>query len=179
MRTILFFLLIVVIPFHALHGQDEALKPDSLLNWLRIIDLEGYETLSAYNQNGYYFSVRVDADGDVLFAYYEHSTDPKNQRNSRSFSTRITDEKGKNLYDGNSNKKNPKATEIEYSTKKNVGPIKVANSITVAFTRGSIYPLKNHTAKRLKVQYIEKLDEGQKRILLDQWIVMPEAKHAK
>ena len=40
MRTILFFLLIVVIPFHAFHGQDEALKPDSLLNWLRIIDLE-------------------------------------------------------------------------------------------------------------------------------------------
>ena len=165
-------LLLSGIPFSSASSQ-EPLRPDSLLNWLKIIKLEGYDLISACDQNGFYFAVKVDADGDILFADYEHTRDPLNRRNPRGFSRSVTDEDGKELFDWDSKKRSPESKEVEYSSEKRLGPAKVSRSVTVAYSTGRIYPLIDRSSKRIRIRYLEELDEGKSKVLFDHWIVMP------
>ena len=177
MRYIFLALLMVSLSTSSSFGQ-ESLQPDSLLNWLKIIDSEGFKLISACDQNGFYFAVKSDADGDIVFAKYEHEENP-NATNPRSFSLQIKDENGEDLLDWDSKKKNPDSKEITYSGKKQIGPAKLYKSITITYSLGSIYPLKNRSGKGFKIQYAEKLGEDRTNVLFEQWIAKPQPKNAK
>ena len=178
MRYISLLLLIVTLPTGVSFGQ-ESLKPDSLLNWLKIIDLQDHKLISASDENGFFFAVKLDPDGDVLFANYEHSDGTRLEKNPRSFSLRIANENDEDLYDSDSDKRSPDSRQIEYSAEKRVGVVKESGSVTVAYSLGTIYPLNSRSEKRIKIQYKEKLDDDRTELLFEQWIEIPQPKNGK
>ena len=145
--------------------SHQELWPDSLLNWLRIIDIEGYKLLQAVDQNGYYFAVKQDADGDVVFCQYRHTSEVV--ASTDSVVLRVSTLKGEDLFDWGSKKMLAlSSAKIEYSTQVQVGPVSGCSSVTVAYLRGICYPLIEHRVAEVRVSYTRGGEESE--ILFDQ-----------
>ncbi len=158
-------------------AASEPLYPDSLLNWLRIIDSDDLTLLCASNQHGFYFAVKLDSDGDIVFCHFNHSNEPID--NPRQFSLVVRDADGNDLHDIDSNKRSPSTVKIEYSEDSHFGPIKTSSSATIAYSRGVTYPLRTHNHKVIRICYVEILRDGTKKILFDQVMHLPQARDNK
>jgi hypothetical protein len=120
--------------------------------------------------DGYYFAVKIDKDGDLLFCDYDHDKAARN--NSRAFSIDVFDSKGKSLHDISSKKKSPDSAEITYRREAAVGPLATSSKVTVAYPRGVLLPLKRRDEPVVTVEYVETTG-GKRRVLLSQRIPMP------
>ncbi len=147
-------------------AQDAPLKPDSLLNWLRIIDVPNTRLLFAADTNGFYFAVKVDADRDILFCNFEHP--PRNPATERSFSLEVLDTKGRSLHDFDDKKESPDTVILKYEFESPPG------YVTVAYSRGFVFPLRKHDDPEVIVSYVETTG-GKDRVLLSQRIQLPPA----
>ena len=152
-------------------SAQESLIPVSLLNWLRILDDDDYRLLAAVDQNDFYFSVRVDSDGDILFATQDNLI--VSRRNPRSFTLEITDLDGNDLHDTKSKKENPKEREIVYPTRSKTGVVQTNKSTTLSYPAGVIYPLIQHETEWIRVRYIENVQDGKTIELFSQIVTLP------
>jgi len=152
-------------------ATSEPLYPDSLLNWLRIIESNDFTLLSASSQHGYYLAVKMDANGGILFCDYEHSSRSRN--NPRNFSLAIRDAEGNDLHDFDSKKKSPDAVDITYPKSSRVSLGRTSSSVTIAYSAGVLYPLRKHNHTAVRIQYIETLKDGTMKMLFDQLVPLP------
>ena len=161
--------LLVCLACATAQAQDP-IVPDSLLNWLRLIEQDDFQTLNAADQNGFYFAVKIDEDGDILFASHEHR---ENAKSERLFSTRVQTLEGDELFDSDSKKRNPESIKVTYKSELR-GIVKVRSSITVAYSPGMIYPLKKRDQKSIRVQYVEDLGDNKKNVLFNHVVILPQ-----
>lgn len=161
MKKLQFLVCLVILACHAqsVIGQN-TMHPFSLLNWLKILDDDDYKLISAVDQNNFYFSVRVDAEGDILFASQDNLI--VSRARPRSLTLRITDLEGNELRDLNSRKPSPIAKEIVYS-----------DNSTVSHSAGTLYPLIDHTNDSIRVQFIETLEDNRSIELFNQVVKLP------
>lgn len=152
----------------------EPIRPDSLLNWLRLIELKEYKLLHASDENSHYFAVKVDADGDVLFCNLEHDGDLGGK--PRGYSLRIEDENGHDLHDNNSKKQSPETIVVEFPLKGGGG------TSTFRYLRGRIYPLQEPRTRKIRVTYRtfrvaekdEDVNDDMERLIFDRVIELPD-----
>ena len=137
-------------------AQDSA-YPKSLVEWLNVIDTEGYRTLAATDQNGFYFAVLLGEQGEFIFSTFPHETNK-----IRSFTTIVETVDGTNLQDLKSPPPLPPA--IKRKSKDGTG-----------FYGAIGFPvrLREHNETKLRVRYVEELDNEPDRELYDQVIVLP------
>ena len=172
MRNLISIASMVIVSFSAqLLSAQEPLLPFPLLNWLRILDDDDYRLLSAVDQTNFYFSVRVDSDGDILFSTQDNLI--VSRRNPRSFTLKITDLDGNDLHDSKSKKSNPKAIEIAHTAHSKTGVVETSESKTISYPAGVIYPLVQHESGRIRVRYIENVEGGKTTELFNQIITLP------
>jgi hypothetical protein len=155
MRTFLIAILLLASGSPVI-AQDSAL-PESLVEWLNVIDTEGYRTLAATDQNGFYFAVLLGEQGEFIFSSFPHETNK-----TRSFTTIVETVDGTNLQDLKSPPPLPPA--IKRKSKDGTG------------FYGSIgFPvrLREHNETKLRVRYVEELDNKPDRELYNQVIVLP------
>ena len=156
---------------------SDPLSPDSLLNWLRIIDLKNFKLLHAADYNGTFFAVKIDGDGDILFCRYEHSGDRDRGKDARGFILSVVDLQGNELHHFDSKKRSPPSKKITYTKNLQLGPIQTKSSVTIAYLAGTIYPLRKHDVPKVRVRYFETMENGRKKVLFDQRIqLLPKAK---
>jgi hypothetical protein len=113
------------------------LSPDTMLHWLQIIDSDEYRLLQAVDQNGYYFAVKQDKDGDIVFCDYWYG--PEKEKTGKSFELVVSNLKKEDLYDWDSKKSpaTPTAT-ISYTSSKKRGAVTLRSSVTIAYPRGGL-----------------------------------------
>lgn len=166
----LMLLAVVTASSNSLAGAPP-LRPDTLLNWLRIIDIPNARLIYAADTNGYYFAVKVDQDGDILFCEYGHAVE--NRADVRSFSLDVLDSDGESLHDLDCRKKSPDTVEIEYRKESALAPADTYSSTTVAYSRGTVIPLRRHGDSAVVIKYVD--TTGEKRVvLLSQRIALPQ-----
>lgn len=137
-------------------AQDSA-YPKSLVEWLNIIDVEGYRTLAATDQNGFYFAVMLGDQGEFLFCAFPHETNQP-----RSFTTIVETVDGTNLQDLNSPPPLPPAIKREFK-----------DGSTFYGSAGFPVRLREHNETKIRVRYVEELDNKPDRELYNQVIVLP------
>ena len=137
-------------------AQDSA-YPKSLVEWLNIIDVDGYRTLAANDQNGFYFAVKLGDQGEFLFSARPHETSQ-----IRSFATIFETVDGTNLQDLESPPHIPPAIKREF---KDGSPFYGSAGFPVR--------LREHKESKIRVRYVEELDNEPDRELYNQVIVLP------
>lgn len=151
-------------------AEDEPLQPDTLMNWLRIIELSDTKLLYAGDVNEYYFAVKIDKEGDLLFCKHEHGPQP--ERNPREFATKVLAEDGSPLESAAPFKQPPKSIELTYRSSSKFGPLATSSSVSIAYSRGVFLQLPKHKEKFVVVRFQEIVD-GKPVTLLEQRIQMP------
>jgi hypothetical protein len=137
-------------------AQDSAF-PKSLVEWLNIIDVDGYRTLAANDQNGFYFAVKLGDQGEFLFSARPHETSQ-----IRSFATIVETVDGTNLQDLESPPTLPPAIKREFK-----------DGSTFYGSAGFPVRLREHKETKIRVRYVEELDNEPDRELYNQVIVLP------
>ena len=137
-------------------AQDSAF-PKSLVDWLNIIDVDGYRTLTASDQNGFYFAVKLGDQGEFLFSAFSHETNP-----TRSFTTSVETVDGTNLQDVDAPPSFAPAIKREFE-----------DGSTFCGSAGFPVRLRGHNETKIRVRYVEQLDNQPDREIFNQVIVLP------
>src|SRR5579871_1678296 len=146
-------------------------EPDSLLSWLRIIDIKGYRLLHASDQNGFYFAVKVDSDGDILFCHHEQS---KPATAAGTSTIRIADPKSDaDLQDPKSKKTGPEPVTITYVREIPDGVVRIQTATNVTFPTGSLYPLNNREIGAVHITWTREDEHHEKKVLFYQLVQLP------
>lgn len=170
--SILFAVLLLLFTQSSSVVAEDHLFPDSLLNWLRIIQCDGFRLVHASDRNGHYFAIYVDKDGDLLIA--EDCYDVAQR--GKTYDYRVVDtETNKGLHDPSSPKDSPDAwpdyKKVTYS-------FKDGSSITNIYPTGYLYPLVKGDRKEVRVKIIAETGD-RKQILLDEVIQLAKPKETK
>ena len=158
-----------IIPFPVVNPKP----PDTLFNWLNIIDLKDYRLLSAIDQNGYFFAVKLDADRDIVFCHFENSDSTARPNDGGSYRVSIEDLDGKNQIDHGERKQFPPSFEVTFTGESKVGPLKISQAISVIYLTGRAYRLKNRNIDRVRVRFLEELPGKAEVALFDQIVEVP------
>ena len=162
-RDIIFLTLLVLPSAPPTAAASEPVADDSLLGWLRIIDSDTFTLLCASNQHGYYFAVKIDSDGDILFCKHKHR---EGSTNNARFVLTVEDKHNNDLHDIDSQKESPDSVRIAHH-------VNESSSVTIAYPAGVIYPLREHDHTTLRVRYTENRNDGRKVTLFDQFVYLP------
>lgn len=138
-------------------SAQESAFPKSLVDWLNIIDVDGYRAVTASDQNGFYFAVKLGEQGEFLFSAFPHET---NQ--TRSFTTFVETVDGTNLQDVDSPPPIPPAIKREFK-----------DGSTFYGSAGFPVRLREHNETKIRVRYVEELDNEPDREVFNQVIVLP------
>lgn len=110
MKTLL-LLAVFVAPSVAVAADPTPLRPDSLLNWLRIIELDGNRLIYATETDESFFAVSRDREGDLFVAHYAKVALPENAKRKVSVTDPTT---GKSVADYSRDKVNLKSATATY-----------------------------------------------------------------
>ncbi len=113
--------------------------PADLLGWLKMLENDKYRLVSSLDQNGYWFAVRVDSDGDLLFSSHQHDDEQVDDK----CVLRVQDAKGNDLHDIDSKKRSPETIKIVSKRQVKIGNVFSETEFTLSYLAGTIYPLKN------------------------------------
>ena len=136
---------------------QDSVYPKSLVEWLNIFDVEGYRTLAATDQTGFYFVVILCDDGEFLFSAFPHESSQL-----RSFTTIVETVDGTNLQDLKSPPPLPPAIKRE-----------IKDGSTFYGSAGFPVRLREHDETKIPVRYVEELDNEPDPELYNQVIVLP------
>ena len=145
-------------------SASEPLYPNSLLNWLRIIDSDEFDLVLATDQHGYYFAIKRDSDGDVLFCKFDHS----NKDNIRESSWSVRGPNGETVLDTDSAKKSPDGITITYKNASG-GVVR-----TIIYDAGLLFPIRKHEHKGVRIIFSGHLMNGSKKVLFDEFVLLPQ-----
>ena len=140
--------------------ERKDLAPDSLLNWLRIIETEGFKVVFASDDDGEFTAISVDDEGDLLIAKHLLKTKDKEVDRAKSgeeWSMHIVDvQSGKELWDETSKKQAPDSARITYASGNGI----FTSSMTNAYPRGFLYALKPYDGRKVLYQVFRYLDNA-------------------
>lgn len=171
MKTIIPILLFCAFCASSTPIEDDKPKPQSLLDWLRLIEHEEFRTLAAVDQHDHYFAIKTNADGKLLVAAHRHSSGI--EKIVASNSVIIETLGGEGLFNGEFDALKPAG--FKYTRKQDMGDDnKTTMHITLACQRGAVYGLKPHDEKFIRVKYIVRFGGEDKDVeLLNQVIALP------
>ena len=157
-------------------GQDqEDLVPDSLLNWLRIIETKGFKLIYASDDDGRFTAISVDSDGDLLIAHHTEKTNDKpvgGAKSGEEWSMHIVDVKsGQDLWDDQVKKQSPESARVTYTRTNGI----FTSSITNAYPRGFLYPLKPYEGRQVRYEVYRHVN-GVKETRLSYVLTLPDRK---
>ena len=161
---------VVVLSF-VVAGSVHAQPPSNLFEWLKLLHDDEYKLHSAIDQNGYWFAIRSDSDGDIVFSCHRHDGHDADEKNE--FTLRIEDKRGNDLRDSKSKKQNPKPIEIVASRQMVLGDYTTETEFTYTYLSGIIYPLSSNASGSIVVVYCQKDKDGKKTELFRQQISRP------
>ena len=146
-------------------GETGDIKPDSLENWLQIIELSDFRTLVAVDVNGHFFAIKKNEDGDILVASHQHD---ESDAWSRGTSTMVESEAGENLFGGTFEI----AENAHYIVERKINGTNA--QLKIACPRGLVYSLKDHTETSIRVRYfVTREGEQTKTDILNQIVHLP------
>jgi hypothetical protein len=171
----LFLCLTLFLSAQATAQKPKELVPDSLLNWLRIIETDGFTVIYATDDDGEFKAISVDAEGDLLIA--SHTRKPEGNEGNRAMSNdewsmHIVDvQSGKDLWDEHVKKKGPDSARITYTNSNGIW----ISSITNVYPRGLLYPLKPFEGRKVRYEVFRYVN-GAKEAKLSHVLTLPERK---
>ena len=151
---------------------QDSVYPKPLVEWLNIIDVEGYRTLAATDQNRFYFAVILGDNCKFLFSAFPHESSQL-----RSFTTIVEIVDGTNLQDLKSPPPLPPAIKREIKDGSDFYGSAFYGSAFYgsAFYGSAEFPvrLREHNETKIRVRYVEELENEPDRELYNQVIVLP------
>lgn len=162
MKSVAFLVcMIFLLSAPATAQEQKELFPDTLLNWLRIIETDGFSVIYANDEDGEYTAISVDNDGDLLIATHDHNTkdnDGDSAVNKKERRFRIVDvQTGDNLWDKSSKKETPDSAKITYKGNNGIAKWSMTNS----YPRGILYPLKPYEGRKVRYEASNKVGEAE------------------
>lgn len=173
MRYIPYLVAFAVLCFAHGHAKADAsapLSPNTLLNWLKIIDDDLYQLLHAVDQRGCFFAVKRDKDGDILFCHYNHKLVDTPHLRMLEITNPANNQR---IMTPSSTKPSPKPVEIVYSSSKKIGQVKVEKVVPVLYAKGRMVTLTEHQLPAIHIVYKDTNDKGKVDILFDEVIEFP------
>jgi hypothetical protein len=159
--------LLTTVSYRNATAQEEVV-PDSLLNWLRIVQSDGYRLVYAADKEGHFYAFYVDQDGDLLIA--NHCHDKNLAIDGSAF--RVSDpESDRDLHDLTSKKEGPDYKRITYTIRSAAGSSTKEISMTTVYPTGILYPLKTTKPGVVRVQILVGELPNQ-RTLLDEKVTL-------
>ena len=173
--SVLFLCAISLLSAHALAQDHKNLVPDSLLNWLRIIEMKGFTLIYASDDDGQFTAISVDSDGDLLIANHTEKASDKNidgVKSGEEWSMHVLDVKsGQDLWDDQVKKQSPDSARVTHTTTNGV----FSSSMTIAYPRGLLYPLKPYEGRKVRYEVYRHVN-GAKETKLSYVLTLPNRK---
>ncbi len=173
--AVLLLCLVSVLSATAAAQEHKDVVPDSLLNWLRIIEISGFKLVYASDDDGLFTAISVDSDGDLLIAKHRGKTNDKQVEVAKigeEWSMRVVDVKsGQDLWDDQVKKPSPDSARVTHTSTNGV----FTSSMTIAYTRGILYPLKPYEGTKVRYEVYRHV-KGVKETKLSHVLTLPNRK---
>ena len=144
--------------------------PDTLMNWLKIMEVPKNRLLSAVDSDGYFLGVWINENGQVRVADFCYG---KSDR-VRSSTIEIVDMSDKqNLVDEDFELLLEDDVEVVNNGTSHVGPIRFESSTTTIFLRGQYFELKNAEGRDFVVKLIDTSVPNKPKCYAEVKVILP------
>jgi len=171
MKTLL-LLAVLAAPSLLIAEETAELHPTSLLNWLRIVELEGNRLIYASETDKVFIAISRDQEGDLIVADYPKTQLPETAQRSITVTDPNTGESAVDDSKEKIRKVNTKTATVTYRSSSTARPLKTHRSISVSIDTGRVVPLRMNPPRLLRVQYFLNVAD-QQITLLDTQISLP------